>query len=153
MTTYARGLYFDDFPLNEEYESPGRTITEADIVMFAGLSGDYNQLHTDAEFARATPFGARIAHGALVLSVATGLASRLGVIEGTALAFTGLTWKFQKPVFAGDTVRLRLKATKKRALGNEAGMVIAEVTIVNQRDEIVQSGEWSVLIARKGGGA
>lgn len=143
------GMYFDDFPLDVEYESPGRTITEADVVMFSGLSGDYNQLHSDAEFAQKSMWGQRIAHGALVFSIATGLTSRLGVIEGTAIAFLGLTWKFAKPVYIGDTVRIRLKAIKKRAVGAEAGMLIADVSVVNQKDEAVQKGEWTVMVRRK----
>lgn len=149
MPALVLGMYFDDFPLNEEYVSPGRTVTEADIVAFAGLSGDYNPLHTDEEFCKSGMFGQRIAHGALIFSMATGLVSRLGVIEGTAIAFAGLTWKFVKPVFIGDTIRVRLRALKKRAVAPEAGMLITEVTVVNQRDEVVESGEWTVLVRRK----
>ena len=89
MPGVIQGLYFDDFPLEEEYVSPGRTITETDLVMFSGVSGDFNQLHSDAEFAKTSYFGQRIAHGALILSMATGLTSRIGVIEGTAIAFLG----------------------------------------------------------------
>ena len=143
------GMYFDDFPLDVEYTSPGRTVTETDLVTFSGLSGDFNPLHSDSEFAKSTPFGQRIAHGALVFSMATGLTSRLGVIEGTAIAFLGMTWKFRKPVFIGDTIRVKLKATKKRAVGPEAGMIFADISIVNQRDELVQSGEWTVMVRRK----
>lgn len=142
-------LYFDEFPLNEEYVSPGRTITEADIVNFSGVSGDFNPLHSDVEFAKATQFGQRLAHGALILSMATGLTSRLGVIEGTAIAFLGLTWKFSKPVFIGDTIRVKMKAIKKRAVAAEAGILVAEVTVVNQRDETTQGGEWTVMVKRK----
>jgi acyl dehydratase len=149
MPAVVLGMYFDDFPLNEEYVSPGRTVTEADIVAFAGVSGDYNQLHTDEEFCKAGMFGKRVAHGALIFSMATGLTSRMGVIEGTAIAFASMTWKFAKPVFIGDTIRVRLKAIKKRALGAEAGMLIAEVAVVNQKDEVVESGEWTVIVRRK----
>jgi acyl dehydratase len=149
MAAPVLGLYFDDFPLDEEYTSPGRTVTETDLVMFSGLSGDYTQIHSDVEFAKTTPFGQRIAHGALIFSIATGLVSRLGVIEGTAIAFLGLTWKFAKPVLIGDTICVKLKAIKKRAMGAEAGMVVAAVSVVNQRDEVVESGEWTVLIRRK----
>ena len=149
MPSRVLSLHFDDFPLNEEYESPGRTVTETDVVNFCGLAGDYNQIHSDVEFAKSTPFGQRIAHGALVFSMATGLTARLGVIEGTAIAFVGLTWKFTKPVFIGDTIRVRLKAIKKRAVSPEAGMVIAEVAVINQRDEVVQKGEWTVMVKRK----
>jgi acyl dehydratase len=149
MPAPVLGMYFDEFPLNEEYTSPGRTVTETDVVNFSGVSGDYNQLHSDAEFARATPFGQRIAHGALVFSMATGLTSRLGVIEGTAIAFLGMTWKFRKPVLIGDTIRVKMTATKKRAVSPQAGMIFTDIVIVNQKDEIVQSGEWTVMVRRK----
>ncbi len=149
MPGVVHGFYFDDFPLDEEYVSPGRTVTETDLVMFSGVSGDFNQLHSDAEFAKNSYFGQRIAHGALILSMATGLTGRLGVIEGTAIAFLGMTWKFSKPVFFGDTVRVMLQALKKRAVSPEAGMVIAAVSVINQRDEVVQSGEWTVMVKRK----
>lgn len=151
MPTPVRGLYFEDLPLDEEYISPGRTITETDVVMFCGLSGDYTQIHSDVEFAKDSYFGQRLAHGALVFSMATGLTARTGVIEGTAIAFLSMSWKFAKPVFIGDTIRTRLKAVKKRAVSPEAGMVIAEVTVINQRDEVVQSGEWTVMVKRKQG--
>lgn len=150
MTTQARGLYFEEFEPGIEYISPGRTITEADIVTFAGLSGDYNQLHTNSEFAKATPFGQRIAHGLLGLSIASGLGSRLGFLEGTVVAFLGLTWKFTKPIFIGDTLRLRVKMAKKRAVSPEMGMVIFDAAILNQRDEVTQEGEWTVMVRRKG---
>jgi len=83
----ARGLYFEEFSVGMSIVSPGRTITESDIVAFAGLSGDFNQIHTDAEYSQTTPFGQRVAHGLLGLSIASGLAVRTGVIEGTVLAW------------------------------------------------------------------
>ncbi len=142
-----RGLWFEEFALGQEVTSPGRTVTEADVVQFAGLSGDYNQLHTDAEFARETPFGRRIAHGLLGLALASGLAARTGLIEGTVQAFTGLSWKFKGPIFFGDTIRLALKVTKLRPLPSMGGgMVVLEARVVNQRDEVVQEGEWSLLV-------
>lgn len=149
MPGVVHGMYFDEFPLDEEYTSPGRTVTETDLVMFSGVSGDFNQLHSDAEFAKTSHFGQRIAHGALIFSMATGLTGRLGVIEGTAIAFLGVTWKFSKPVFIGDTIRVTLKAIKKRAVGPEAGMLIAAISVINQKDEVVQSGEWTVMVKRK----
>ena len=95
--------YFDEIELGEEYESPGRTVTEADIVMFAGLSGDYNVLHTDAEFMKQTIFGERIAHGLLCLAIQSGLFTRATAPYAT-LGFGGLRWKFKAPVKIGDTV-------------------------------------------------
>ena len=149
MPGVVHGMYFDEFPLDEEYTSPGRTVTETDLVMFSAVSGDFNQLHSDAEFAKTSHFGQRIAHGALIFSMATGLTGRLGVIEGTAIAFLGVTWKFSKPVLIGDTIRVTLKAIKKRAVGPEAGMLIAAISVINQKDEVVQSGEWTVMVKRK----
>jgi len=145
----ARGLYFEEFEVGAAYTSPGRTVTEADVVAFAALSGDYNQLHTDAEFAKSTFFGARIAHGLLGLSIASGLGSRMGFLEGTALAFLSLTWKFSKPIFIGDTIALQAKVAKKRAVSGEAGIVVFDCALLNQRDEVTQQGEWTVMVKRK----
>ena len=95
-----RGLWFEEFEVGQRIITPGRTITESDIVSFAGLSGDYNQIHTNAEFSSKTPFGKRVAHGLLVLSIASGLAMRTGVLEGTVLAFREINnWKFSLPSF------------------------------------------------------
>ncbi|HID86204.1 MAG TPA: dehydratase [Anaerolineae bacterium] len=146
-----RGRYFEDFEVGFEVVSPGRTITEADVVAFAGLSGDYNQLHTDVEFAKGTPFGKRIAHGLLGLAVASGLASRLGFVEGTAEAFLGLEWKFKKPIFIGDTVAIQAKVARTKAMPRMGGgIVIFDMALVNQRGEVVQKGQWTVLVKGKG---
>jgi len=146
-----RGMYFEEFTESTQVVSQGRTITEADIVNFAGVSGDYNAIHTDAEFGKATPFGERIAHGLLVLSVATGLGMQLGFMDGTVIAFIGLEWKFKAPVKIGDTVHLvaKVKQTKAmKAMGG--GFVIFDARVLNQRDEVVQEGTWTVLVKSKG---
>lgn len=145
--TRPRGHYFEEIEIGYIIETPSRTITESDVMLFAGLSGDYNQLHTDAEFAKEAMFGERIAHGLLALSIATGLVARLGFIEGTVQAFTGLEWKFRGPVKFGDTIRARIEVKQKkemRRLGG--GFVTLSVTILNQRDETVQKGTWTALI-------
>ncbi len=146
-----RGLYFEDYNEGLDIVSAGRTVTETDIVQFCMLSGDWNQLHCDTEFAKTTPFGQRIAHGMLGLSIGTGLGNSMGFIEGTVLAFMGLSWKFVKPIFIGDTIRLRVRLNKKRAISPEAGMVVIDAEVVNQRDEVTQKGEWTVLVKRRGG--
>jgi acyl dehydratase len=98
-------LYFEDFQVGQRFTTPARTVTEADIANFAGVSGDFNPIHTDAEFARSTPFGERIAHGLLVLSMLTGLRQRSGHFEGTIVAWLEIrNYRFLKPVFIGDTV-------------------------------------------------
>ena len=145
-----RGKYFEEFEIGNEVVSPARTITEADVVMFAGLTGDYNQLHTDEEFAKTTPFGRRIAHGLLVLSYAVGLLGRLGFIEGTALAFRELTWKFSQPVFMGDTVHVKARCRELKPMARlGGGLVIFDLSVVNQEGKTVQKGEWHVLMASK----
>ena len=101
-----RGLYFEEYTVGDGITSQGRTVTEGDIVNFAMLSGDWNPLHTDAEAAKATPYGERIAHGLLVLSMATGLTERLGILNQTVLGFMGLDWEFRAAVKIGDTIRV-----------------------------------------------
>ena len=140
------GLYFDEFEIGDQVESVGRTITETDIVNFAGISGDWNLIHTDAEYSKNQMFGQRVAHGLLVLSIASGQAVRLGFMEDTILAFRGLEWKFVKPVFIGDTVRLRVTIEDKkemRRLGG--GLVIFKMEVLNQNNEICQRGPWEIL--------
>jgi acyl dehydratase len=142
-----RGRYFEEIQVGDRYESPARTVTETDIVLFAGLSGDYNQMHTDAEFAKGTRFGERVAHGLLVLSIASGLVTRLGFIEQTVEAFTGLEWKFRGPVLIGDTIRVRTKVRRKRAAAQlGGGFVFIDLEVLNQRDEVTQRGTWTILM-------
>ena len=146
-----RGRYFEDFVIGEEFESPGRTITESDVVTFAGLSGDYNQIHTDAEFAAQGVFGQRVAHGLLGLSVASGLLAQLGFIEGTVLAFREMkSWKFRAPIFMGDTIHVEATVTNLKALPRlGGGAVTLRIKIINQDGEATQRGEWVALLASK----
>jgi 3-hydroxybutyryl-CoA dehydratase len=149
-TYVPRGRYFEEFQIGDVVVSAGRTITEADIVAFAGLSGDYTQIHTDAEFSRKWIFGQRVAHGLLLLSIASGLTAQLGVIEGTALAFRELAWKFSLPVFIGDTVHVKATVSSLKALPRlGGGAVTLDVRVINQEDKVVQRGDWVVLVASK----
>ena len=143
----ARGKLFSEFEIGQEFTSGRRTITETDVVMFSGLSGDYNPLHTDKVFAQQTPFKQRIAHGMLIASISTGLAQTLGVFEGTTLALMEQTFQYKAPVFFGDTIhfRLRVKALKPSSKGGK-GVVTFEAEIVNQDDTIVIAGHWVVLM-------
>ncbi len=146
----ARGLYFEEFEVGLELETRARTITEADIVNFAGLSGDFNPMHTDAVYAAGTQFNQRVAHGLLGLSVASGLAYQMGFIEGTVIAFTGLEWKFRAPIFIGDTIRVQVQVTKLREMkAAGGGFVSLELKVVNQDNAVTQKGEWTVLVASK----
>ena len=146
-----RGLYFEDFSVGQRISTPARTITEADIVAFAGLTGDGNPLHTDAEYARTTIFGERIAHGLLILSIGMGLAWRLGFMEGTVEAFRGLEWKFSAPVKIGDTIHLEAQVADVKPMPRlKGGIVTLDVKIVNQRNETVEKGTWEALVRSKG---
>ena len=145
-----RGLHFEEFEVGGKMETIGRTITEADIVNFAGLSGDFNRIHTDAQYAANDTFGQRVAHGMLVQSIATGLAVQSGIMEGTVLAFRELTCKFSLPVFIGDTIHVALEITGKkpfRRLGG--GNINIKYAVVNQHGKAVQRGEWVMLIKSK----
>lgn len=143
-----RGLYFEEFEVGQSVDSPGRTVTETDIIQFAMLSGDWTGIHTDAVYAATTPMGQRFAHGLLGLTIANGLAVRLGFMEGTTLAFRGLSdWKFSLPIFIGDTLHLHLTIQEKRPAPRlKAGMLTLAVELLNQDGKIVQSGQWSVLV-------
>jgi acyl dehydratase len=143
-----RGMYFEEFSVGQKVVTMGRTVTEADVVAFAGLSGDFNQIHTDAAFAKSTPYGQRIAHGLCVLSIASGLAVQTGIMEGTILAFREiLEWKFSNAVFFGDTLHVEMEVLETKALPRlGAGAVVLALDVINQDGNLVQKGKWSVLM-------
>jgi acyl dehydratase len=150
LTYKPRGLNFEEFEIGQNLVTAGRTITESDIVRFAGLSGDYNQIHTDAAYAAAGPFEKRVAHGLLVQSIATGLAVQSGIIEGTVLAFRELTTKFSLPVFIGDTVHVTLAIVEKKDLPRlGGGQVVMKFRVLNQEGKAVQRGNWVMLVQGK----
>ena len=121
------------------------------IVTFAGLSGDFNQIHTNAEYAAADTFGQRVAHGLLVQSIATGLAVQSGVIEGTVLAFRELDAKFSLPVFIGDTVHVEIEIVDKKPLPRlRGGNVVMKYAVVNQGGQATQRGNWTMLVKSRG---
>jgi 3-hydroxybutyryl-CoA dehydratase len=145
-----RGLYFEEFEVGKVIETRGRTITETDIVNFAGVSGDFNPMHTDAAYAAQTQFGQRVAHGMLGLSIASGLAYQTGFLEGTVIAFTGIEWKFRAPILIGDTLRVQAQVSKRREMkAAGGGFVTFDVRVVNQHDAVTQKGEWTLLIASR----
>ncbi|MEM2870582.1 MAG: MaoC/PaaZ C-terminal domain-containing protein [Thermoplasmata archaeon] len=150
MSYKFRGRYFDDFNVGDVIETASRTVTEADVAFFAGLSGDYNPLHTDEEFMKGTPFGGRIAHGMLIASIATGQANQLGVFEGTSLALLSMTLKFMGAVKFGDTVRTVLTCREKKESSKpDRGTATFDVRVLNQRGEVVVESEWIVLLRKR----
>jgi 3-hydroxybutyryl-CoA dehydratase len=142
-----RGLYFEEFAIGDSAITASRTITEADVVAFAALSGDWTSIHVDAPYAEKTIFGERVAHGLLGLSIASGLTVRLGFIEDTILAFRSLEWKFGVPIKIGDTIHVHAKVAEKKAMPRlGGGTVTFDVEVVNQRNEIAQRGTWTMLV-------
>lgn len=143
--------YFEDFGVGQISASRGRTITESDIVNFAGLSGDFIELHVNEEYARESPFGKRIAHGALVFSISTGLMTQMNLINDTVLAFYGIDkLRFTKPVFIGDTVRVEKRVLEAREKDAGRGIVTFETKVLNQRGEPVIVYEDKLLLKRRG---
>lgn len=144
------GYYFEDVEVDRTLVTRGRTITEADIVQFAALTGDYNPMHTDAEYMKTHPMKQRVAHGMLTLSYSIGQLYQLGFMERTVLAFRGLEMKFSLPVVIGDTIHARLTVKEKKEMKRlGGGIVTAELKIVNQEGKTVQSGTLELLMATR----
>lgn len=144
-------LYFEDFEVGATFSTETRTITESDVMTFADLSGDDNPLHVDREFSEQGPFGEQIAHGLLVLSVASGLGIQTGIYSGTNLAFLGIEdWRFVGIVKFGDTIRMESTVLETRPTSKPGrGIVKIGQEIRNQRDEVVQKGVFVQLMATR----
>jgi acyl dehydratase len=144
-------LYFEDVEVGFRFETPSRTVTEADLVAFAGVSGDFNPLHTDAIFATGSIYGERIAHGALVLSLATGLRQRTGLFDGTLMGLLEIrSWRFTTPVRIGDTIRVVNEIAELRETSKpDRGIMVQRVDVLNQHDTVVQTGELVMMLRRR----
>jgi len=144
------GRLFGEFKIGQRFETPGRTITEADIAAFSGLTGDYNPVHTDEAFAAATDFGGRIAHGPMGIGIAFGLASRLDLIDGTVVALLGVTWDFKAPMRPGSTIRALINVVETRDVSRpEHGLLGLAITLVDQTDTTLQQGTARLLMRRQ----
>ena len=148
---FTRGWYFEEFEVGQKITTVGRTVTESDIVTFAGLSGDYNQIHTDAEYSNATQYKQRVAHGLLGTSIASGLAMRTGILEDTVIFFREINnWKFVKSIFIGDTIHVEMEIAETKALPRiGGGSVVIALDVKKQSGEIVMKGNWTVLVMSK----
>jgi acyl dehydratase len=140
--------FLEDLTAGDTFTSAARTITEADVVGFAGISGDFNPIHTDVEFAKGTPYGQRVVYGLLGISILTGLLDRTGLFSGSAIAMLGINeWRFTAPIFIGDTVHLRLTITDVRTTSRpDRGVVGRFFELINQDGVVVQQGNIDLLI-------
>jgi acyl dehydratase len=147
----AQGRYYEEFDVGEVFVTPARTITETDLVNFAGMSGDFNPIHTDHVYATDSPYGKPVVYGLLILSIVTGLTARLGVFDGTIIAMLGINdWTFKGPVFTGDTIHVRMTILDKRETSRaDRGILVRGYEVLNQRDEVVQTGSMTLMIRRK----
>jgi acyl dehydratase len=146
------GLHLEEFEVGRRFSTPRRTITESDLMTFAGLTGDHNPLHVDAVFAAASPFGGLIAHGPMIIGLAFGLGSRAGLFEGTVLGLLGLTWDFRAPVRPGDTLAAEITVTEaRRTKDGTRGVVGLALDVVNQDGTLVQTGHAKLMIAAREG--
>ena len=142
--------FYEDYTIGDAFITPARIVTETDVMIFAALSGDYNRLHTDAEYAAQGPFGERIAHGLLGLSFVIGLSYRTEIDPDGAVAFLGLSWKFSGPIKFGDTVHAIIQVANMRPTHDPArGIIVQSTQLLNQRTEIVQSGELTMMLKRR----
>lgn len=141
-------LYFEDLSVGQVLISPARTVTETDLVSFAMVSGDWNAIHTDEEFAKNTYYGKRVVHGVFGIALMTGLMDRAGWFDGSAIAMLGIDgWRFTGPVFVGDTLHCRVEITGKRLTSKgDRGILERKFSLLNQRDEVVQEGNISLMI-------
>jgi acyl dehydratase len=148
-----RPMSFEDLQPGQEFTAGPRTIPRADIDAFTALSGDRTALHSDDSYARTTPFGGVVAHGALILSVGTGLAYEIGIFEGTVLAVRSMEVSFDRPVFPGDSLTLRLNVTAKDGQPrSDRGRVTFALEMRNQHDRLVLTGSWVIVVRRTGAG-
>lgn len=142
------GRFFEEYEVGQKLVSRRRTITEADIVQFGSLTGDFNPMHFDADYMQDHMLGQRVAHGMLTISYAVGQAYQLGFLEQTVLSFRSIEMKFSEPVYIGDTIHVELTVSETKAarrLGG--GTVTLDVRIINQHSKAVQKGQWVVLVA------
>jgi acyl dehydratase len=147
-------LYYEDLTVGQRFRLPARTITEADVVNFAGVSGDYNRIHTDREYAKTTMYGQRIVHGMLGLSVLTGLLNRSGLFDGSVVAMLGINdWRFENPIFIDDTISCEFEIVALRLTKTAGqGIVDREFYLTNQRSELVQRGKLPTLVRLRAAG-
>ena len=142
-------LFFEDFKEGQTWKTNLRNISESDVLSFAELTGDNNYLHTNEVLASRGPFGQRISHGLLGLSVLIGLVTQMGIVETSIEAFLGVNWSFKGPIYFNDTVYGKLKVLKSRKSKKGKGLVTFKVSLLNNLDTVLQEGDVTFMIKLK----
>ena len=146
-----RGIYFEDFEIGRVFMTPARTVTSTDIVNFACLSGDFNEVHTNFEYCKTTPFGEPVAHGPLVYAIMGGLQYASGINDGTLLALLQIDkWRLLAPVKHGDTIRMKSTVlSKKETSKPDRGVVVFYRECLKQDGTKAQDMEATLLYRRR----
>ena len=140
------GLTYEEFSIDQTWTTQARTVSEGDVMLFCGLSGDFNPLHSDEEYCKTTNFGRRIAHGPLGLAMAIGLMSQLNLINYTAMGLLNVNWDFKGPVMLGDTIHARVTTTAMRPTRAGNGIVTLHLEVINQKGAVVQDGTVTLMM-------
>lgn len=140
--------YLSEFTVGEKFTTLSQTVTETDVILFAGITGDKNPIHTDKTYAEKLPFGARLAHGLLCSSIATGLWGRMGMVDGSAIAALSTEWKFVDPVKIGDTIHCEIEVleAKRSSKKPDRGVLNIGYTILNQDGQVCQTGSMATML-------
>ncbi len=146
----ARYQWYEDYQIGTTFVTPARTIGETEVSMFAMLTGDFNRLHTDAEYMKTSVFGERIAHGLLGLAIVNGLKYRTDMDPDAIIAFLGLNWTFSAPILFHDTIHAHIRvAAMRETKSTERGIITFAIEVKNQRSELVQTGEMTMMVKRR----
>lgn len=148
------GLFFEDIEPGQAFDSPARTITETDMVIWSQFTGDWTPIHVDEEFAKEhSIFKTRIPPGLMGVAIGHGLLSQLNLFNRTGRAFLEMTVRYKAPLFVGDTVHARLTVREKRPTKHDdRGLVTFEYLLLNQKGAVLQESDWVILLARRGDG-
>jgi acyl dehydratase len=144
-------LYYDEFNVGDEFVSSTRTVTETDVILFAGLTGDNNRIHVDEHFAKTTPFGTRIAHGLLGMSLGMGLFQRMGIMVESGIAYLACdNCRFKAAIKIGDTIKTKCTITDKTMTSKpERGIITFTLSTYNQEDVLCQTSEHKIMVTKK----
>ncbi|MBI3939522.1 MAG: MaoC family dehydratase N-terminal domain-containing protein [Acidobacteria bacterium] len=150
MTTRMRGWYFEEFEVGQQFRWGPRAITQDDVAAFSRLTGDFNPLHENEEFAARSVHGGKIVQGALLVSLVIGITAQVGLFEGTALGLLEIRWRFKKPLKVGDSIRCEMSVIGKSPTSKpDRGVITRHYSILNGKGDVVSEGELAIMVRRR----